>query len=192
MYICKTYLCISFIIHTYICTHTCITYIYIMYITNQSTKKPFQKIRVFHENWCLNDNVPHWRFWKHWSLWCTHQKMGSWLQEEEKLIQKVLTSGIEHQQENWRKTLILKELRNTLAIFMQKSKWTNPKTLAISLYMCTRKVSRTSGINNLRAPNERDKTFRVLNRDNDNYITASLYRPSFIKMGKYWTVNVLA
>ena len=163
-----------------------------MYITNQSTKKPFRKIRVFHENWCLNDNVPHWKFWKHWSLWCTHQKMGSWLQEEEKLIQNVLTSSIEHQQENWRKTLVLKELRNTLAIFMQKSKWTNPKTLAISLYMCTRKVSRTSEINNLRAPNERDKTFRVLNRDNNNYITASLYRPSFIKMGKYWTVNVLA
>ena len=51
--------------------------------------------------------------------------------------------------------------------------------------MCIRKVSRTSEINNLRAPNERDKTFRVLYRDNNNYITDSLYRPSFIKTGKY-------
>ena len=51
--------------------------------------------------------------------------------------------------------------------------------------MCVRKVSGTSEVNNVRALNKKEKTFRLLNRDNDNYITASLYRPSFAKMRKY-------
>ena len=76
-------------------------------------------------------------------------------------------------------------------IVMEKCNWANPKTLAISFYLCERKVSGSPEVNKLKAPNERDKTLKVLNRDNDNYVTSSPYRPFFIKMGNYSTVNML-
>ena len=40
-------------------------------------------------------------------------------------------------------------------------------------------------INKLKIINEKDKTFTVLNNDNDDYVTTNSWKPLFIKMGNH-------
>ena len=49
--------------------------------------------------------------------------------------------------------------------------WLHPKTLHISPYMYDRKIREALKINKLRGINEKDNTFKVLNRGNSNYVT---------------------
>ena len=51
--------------------------------------------------------------------------------------------------------------------------------------MYERKIRKALEINKLKTINEKDKTFAVLNRDNDDYVTTNSWKPLFMKMGNH-------
>ena len=51
--------------------------------------------------------------------------------------------------------------------------WIHPRTIAIMSNMCNEKVSGAFEINRLKTLNERDKTFKMLNRGNGEYVTTN-------------------
>ena len=60
-----------------------------------------------------------------------------------------------------------------------------PKTVRISPYMYERKIREALEIKKLKAINEKNKTFTVLNRDNGDYFTTNPWKPLFMKMGNH-------
>ena len=73
--------------------------------------------------------------------------------------------------------------------------WLHPKTVSMSPYMHQRKIREALEISKLRTINKKDETFKVLNRDNDDYVTTSSWKPLFMKMGNHqaatYDVNLL-
>ena len=61
-------------------------------------------------------------------------------------------------------------------------------TIAVMSNMHKRKVRETLEISRLKILNETDKTFKVLNRDNDDYVTTNGWKPLFRKIGNHETV----
>ena len=51
--------------------------------------------------------------------------------------------------------------------------------------MYKRKVREALEINRLKTLNETDKTFKVLNRDNGDYVTTNSWKPLFRKIGNH-------
>ena len=51
--------------------------------------------------------------------------------------------------------------------------------------MYKRKVREAFEINRLKTLNERDKTFKALNRDNGDYVTTNSWKPLFWKIGNH-------
>ena len=54
--------------------------------------------------------------------------------------------------------------------------------------MCKRKVREALEINRLKTLKETDKTFKVLNRDNGDYVTTNSWKPVFRKIRNHETV----
>ena len=63
--------------------------------------------------------------------------------------------------------------------------WLPPKTLRISPYMYERKIREALEIIRVKAVNEKDKTFTVLNRDKCDYATTNSWKPLFMKKGNH-------
>ena len=63
--------------------------------------------------------------------------------------------------------------------------WLRTKIVRISPCMFERKIHEVLKIKKLKTINKKDKTFTVLNRDNDNYITTNSWKPLFMKMGNH-------
>ena len=61
----------------------------------------------------------------------------------------------------------------------------HPRTISIIPNMYKRKVREAFEINRLKALKETDKIFKVLNRDNGDYITTNSWRPLFRKIGNH-------
>ena len=55
--------------------------------------------------------------------------------------------------------------------------WLYLKTVHILPYMHERKIREALEINNFRKINDEDKTFRVLNGDNGDYVTTNSWKP---------------
>ena len=53
------------------------------------------------------------------------------------------------------------------------------------LNMYKRKVREALEINRLKTLNERDKTFKVLNRDNGDYVITNSWKPLFRKIANH-------
>ena len=64
-------------------------------------------------------------------------------------------------------------------------KWLHPKTVRISPYMHERKIFEVLEINKLKTINEKDKSFKVLNRDNGDYVTMNSWRALLMKIGNH-------
>ena len=56
--------------------------------------------------------------------------------------------------------------------------------------MYKRKVHEALEINRLKTLNETDKTFKVLNRDNGDYVTTNSWKPLFRKIGNHFRFYV--
>ena len=64
-----------------------------------------------------------------------------------------------------------------------------PKTVHISLYMFERKIRKALETNKLNTINKEDKTFTVLNRENDDYFPTNSCKPFFMKMRNHETAT---
>ena len=64
-----------------------------------------------------------------------------------------------------------------------------PKTVHISLYMFERKIRKALETNKLKTINKEDKTFTVLNRENDDYFPTNSCKPFFMKMRNHETAT---
>ena len=63
--------------------------------------------------------------------------------------------------------------------------WLHPETLCISPYMYERKIREVFEINKLKTINKKDKTFKVLNRENGDYFMMNSWKPLYMKMGNH-------
>ena len=61
--------------------------------------------------------------------------------------------------------------------------WIHPWTIAVMANRYKRKVCEARETNRLKILNETDKTFKVLNRKNGDYITTNSWKPLFQKIG---------
>ena len=95
---------------------------------------------------------------------------------------RVLTRCIEHQQDSisgkWESSGAAERTKECHGQF----NWLHLKAIRISPYMCKRKICEALEINKLKTINEKDKTFTVLNKDNDHYVTTNSWKPLFMKM----------
>ena len=63
--------------------------------------------------------------------------------------------------------------------------WIYPRTIAIMSNMYKRKVREDLEINRLKTLNETRKTFKILNRDNGDYVTTNSWKQLFGKIGNH-------
>ena len=100
----------------------------------------------------------------------------------ENQIKKVLTHCIEHQKDsmksNWKSSGATEHTKECHGQF----NWIHPRTIAAMSNMYKRKVHEALGINRLKTLNETDKAFKVLNRDNGDYVTTNSWKPPFQKI----------
>ena len=93
------------------------------------------------------------------------------------LKKKLLTRCIEHQQNsikgNWESSGATEHTKGCHGQF----NWIHPRTIAVMSNMYKRKVREALEINRLTTLNETDKTFKVLNRDNGDYVTTNSWKP---------------
>ena len=98
---------------------------------------------------------------------------------------KVLTRCIEHQQDsmkgNWESSGATEHTKECHGQF----NWIHPRTIALMPNMYKRKVHEALEINRLKTLNETDKAFKVLNRDNGDYVTTNSWKPLFRKIGNH-------
>ena len=60
--------------------------------------------------------------------------------------------------------------------------WIHQRTIAAMSNMYKRKLHEALEINRLKTLNETDKAFKVLNRDNGDYVTTNSWKPPFQKI----------
>ena len=65
--------------------------------------------------------------------------------------------------------------------------WIHPWTIDVMANMYKRKVCEARETNRLKILNETNKTFKVLNRENGDYITTNSWKPLFQKIGNHET-----
>ena len=92
---------------------------------------------------------------------------------------KVLTHRIEHHsiKGNWESS---GATEHTIECQGQIN-WIYLRTIAVMSNMYKGKVCEALEINRPKTLNETDKTFKVLNRDNDDYVTTNRWKPLFQK-----------
>ena len=97
----------------------------------------------------------------------------------------VLTRCIEHQQDsikgNWESSGATEHTKQCHEQF----NWVHPRTIAVVSNMYKRKVREAFEINRLKTLNETDKTFKMLNRDNGDYVTTNSWTPLIRKIGNH-------
>ena len=98
---------------------------------------------------------------------------------------KVLTRCIEHQQDSMKGNWELSGATEHTEECHGQFNWIHPKTIALMSNMYKRKVRAAIEINRLKILNETDKTFKVLNRDNGDYVTTNSWKPLFRKIGNH-------
>ena len=107
---------------------------------------------------------------------------GRYISESRK---KVLTRCIEHQQDsmkgNWESSGATEHTKESHGQF----NWIHLRTIANRQNMYKKKVREALEINRLKTLNETDKTFKVLNRDNGEYVTTNIWKPLFRKIGNH-------
>ena len=93
------------------------------------------------------------------------------------LKKKVLTRCTEHQQNsikgNWKSAGATQHTKECHGQF----NWIHPRTIAVMSNMYKRKVHEVLEIIKLKTLNETDKTFKVLNRGNGDYVTTNSWKP---------------
>ena len=98
---------------------------------------------------------------------------------------KVLTGCIERQQDsikgNWESSGATEHTKECHGQF----NWVHSRTIVAMSNMHKRKVHEALEINSLKTLNETDKTFKVLNRDNGEYVTMNSWKPLFWKIGNH-------
>ena len=98
---------------------------------------------------------------------------------------KVLTRCIEHQQDsiksNWESSGTTEHTKECHGQF----DLIHLRTITVISNMYKRKVHEALEINRRKTLNETDKTFKVLNRDNGDYITMNSWKPLFRKIGNH-------
>ena len=63
--------------------------------------------------------------------------------------------------------------------------WIHPRIIAVMSNMYKRKWREAPDINRLKTLKETDKTFKVLNRGNNDYVTTNRWKPLFQKIGNH-------
>ena len=100
---------------------------------------------------------------------------------------KVLTRSTEHQQDsikgNWESSGATEHTKEC----QEQFNWINSITIAVMSSMYKGKVCGALEINRLKTLNETDKTFKVLNRDNDDTVLQTAGNHS---SGKYETIKL--
>ena len=95
---------------------------------------------------------------------------------------KVSRRCIEHQQDsiksNWESSGTTEHTKECHGQF----NWIHWRTITLMSNMYKRKVREVLEINRLKTLNETDKTFKVLNRDNGDYVTTNSWKPLFQKI----------
>ena len=95
---------------------------------------------------------------------------------------KVSRRCIEHQQDsiksNWESSGTTEHTKECHGQF----NWIHPRAIAVMSNMYKRKVREALEINRLKILNKTDKTFKVLNRDNGDYVTMNSWKPLFQKI----------
>ena len=98
---------------------------------------------------------------------------------------KVLTRCVEYQQDsikaNWESSGATEHTKECHGQFS----WIHARTIAILSIMYERKLCEALQITRLKTLNETDKTFKILNRDNGDYVTTNSWKPLFRKIGNY-------
>ena len=98
---------------------------------------------------------------------------------------KVLTRCVEYQQDsikaNWESSGATEHTKECHGQFS----WIHPRTIAILSIMYERKLCEALQITRLKTSNETDKAFKILNRDNGDYVTTNSWKPLFRKIGNY-------
>ena len=97
---------------------------------------------------------------------------------------KVLTRCIEHQQDsikgNWESSGATGHTRVPWTIQL-----VYPTKIAIMSNLYKRKLREALEINRHKPLNKTNKTFKVLNRDNGDYVTTKTWKPLFLKIGNH-------
>ena len=92
---------------------------------------------------------------------------------------------MEHQQEsikgNWESSSATEYTKECHGQF----NWIRPRTTVVMSNMYKRKLSEALEINSLKTLNELDKRFKVLNRDNGDYVITNSQKPLFRKIGNH-------
>ena len=98
---------------------------------------------------------------------------------------KVLTRYIKHQQDsikgNWEPFGATEHTKECHGQF----NWMHRRTISVMSNMYKRKVREALEMNKLKTLNETDKTLKVLNRDNGNYVTKNSWKPLFREIGNH-------
>ena len=98
---------------------------------------------------------------------------------------KILTRCIEHQHDNikgnWESSSTTEHTKECHGQF----NWIHPRTIAVMPNMYKRNVREALKINRLKTLNETDKTLKVLNMDNGDYVTTNSWKPIFRKIGNH-------
>ena len=101
------------------------------------------------------------------------------------LKKKVLTRCVEYQQDsikaNWESSGATEHTKECHGQFS----WIHPRTISIMSNMYKRKVREALGVNRLKTLSEIDKTFKVLNKQNGDYITTNSWKPLFWRIGNH-------
>ena len=107
---------------------------------------------------------------------------GRYIRESKK---KVLTRCIEHQQDsikgNWESSGTAEHTKECHGEF----NWIHPRTITVMSNMYKGKVREALEIKKLKTLNETDKTFKVLNKNNGDYVITSSWKPFFRKIAKH-------
>ena len=107
-----------------------------------------------------------------------------------KLKKKVSTQCIDHQQDRIKGNRESSSATEHTKEHHERFNWILARTIALMSNMHKRNVDKALEINRLKTLNEVDKTFKVLNRDNGDYITTNSCKPLSRKRVKGKTMNL--
>ena len=98
---------------------------------------------------------------------------------------RVLTRGIEHQQDNMSGKWELSGATEHTKEFQGEFDLLHSKTVRFLPYMCERKTREVLEMNKLRTTNEKEKTFTISNRQNCDYVLTNSWKPLFMKSNNH-------
>ena len=98
---------------------------------------------------------------------------------------RVLTRGIEHQQDNMSGKWELSGATEHTKEFQGEFDLLHSKTVRFLPYMCERKTREVLEMNKLRTTNEKEKAFTISNRQNCDYVLTNSWKPLFMKSNNH-------